>query len=498
MLQYRFAGLVLDLGRGTLLRAGLEVPLRPKSFALLRLLVENAGTLMDRDAIASAVWPGMIVTDESISQCIQDVRRAIADPAKRIVRTVQRRGYLFVASVEQGARSANNVQVPPVTQPRIAVAPFVSDESWAHLAESLVEEIATALTRFTPLTVVSTRSCLGDAASLSDARYRLTGSVRAAGDRLRMTVQFVDAITAAHLCAWRYDRPPAAGFSMQEDIAERIAGNVARYLEHHLIERARHAPPATPRTPYELLLLGRAERRRSRREGIQAAEMLFEEAISLDPGFAMAHAELANLHYTRVTWRMQPELADQMLGKGFDRVERALGLNASLPLANSALGKLYLRAREHDDAIRWAEHAVALSPRDAEARVSFANVLSYVGRSEEALHHLAQAKRLEACHPPLWDCYTGRALLHLGRYEQALACLDRGLRRAPFFGNWRSYRAVALAQLGRLDESRMALPDPNSPQAFGSITALGRLDAYCDSPELELLSDGLRMAGYPE
>ena len=97
---WRFDRFTLDLGRGALLAdGGAEVPLRPKSFALLRLLVENAGRLLDRDAIMAAVWPDVVVTDELITQCVRDIRKALGDEAQQLLKTVPKRGYLFAAQV---------------------------------------------------------------------------------------------------------------------------------------------------------------------------------------------------------------------------------------------------------------------------------------------------------------------------------------------------------------------------------------------------------------
>ncbi len=97
---YRFAGFVLDIRRGALLTAaGEELSLRRQSFELLRLLVENAGRLLDRDTINRAIWPDVMVTDDSITQCVRDIRRAIGDDAQRILKTVPRRGYLLAADV---------------------------------------------------------------------------------------------------------------------------------------------------------------------------------------------------------------------------------------------------------------------------------------------------------------------------------------------------------------------------------------------------------------
>src|SRR5215213_4685298 len=101
---YRFGCFTLDLARGALLAPdGVELHLRPKSFALLQLLVENAGRLLDRDTIMRAVWRDVFVTDESISQCVHDIRRALGDEAQGLLRTVPRRGFLFAAEVSRAS-----------------------------------------------------------------------------------------------------------------------------------------------------------------------------------------------------------------------------------------------------------------------------------------------------------------------------------------------------------------------------------------------------------
>src|SRR4051794_12273868 len=105
---FRFDRFTLDLARGVLLGPdGAELPLRPKSFALLRLFVENPGRLLDRDAIMAAVWPDVVVTDESITQCVRDVRKVLGDEGQRTLRTVPRRGYLLAAEVSAAEPAAS-------------------------------------------------------------------------------------------------------------------------------------------------------------------------------------------------------------------------------------------------------------------------------------------------------------------------------------------------------------------------------------------------------
>src|SRR3954454_20746454 len=111
---YRFDRFVLDLRRGALLALdGVELPLRPKSFALLQLFVENAERLLDRDTIMGAVWPDVFVTDDSITQCVGDIRRALGDEAQRLVRTVPRRGYFLATEVSRGGPAEETPEARP-------------------------------------------------------------------------------------------------------------------------------------------------------------------------------------------------------------------------------------------------------------------------------------------------------------------------------------------------------------------------------------------------
>jgi adenylate cyclase len=399
--------------------------------------------------------------------------------------------------------------VKRLDKPSIAVLPFENlsgDPDQQYFADGLTEDILTALARFTQLVVIARNSTFvykGRAASIADVgrdlsvRYVLEGSVRRSGERVRVTAQLIEAATSAHLWAERYDRTLTDIFALQDEITERIVTTLVSNIQRSIIEQARRKPPGSLGA-YELLLQGREQRDRSGYEAMVAAEALFTEAIALDPDFALAHAELAYLQYVYVTWRADPAQRDVQLAKGFAHARHALELGASLPLANRVLGNLHLRAGEHDEAIRWSRRAVALNPGEAESYAWLANVLSYAGRSAEALEQLEHARRLDPLHPPLWDFYIGRALLHLGRYQEALVWLEACSRRVPGFGHARRFIAAALSQLGRPDEARAALPDATAMPHYPSIGDIIRWESYQEGVELERLVEGLRKAGMPE
>ena len=171
---YRLGRFTLHLDRGVLLADGAECALRPKSFALLRLFAENPGRLIDRDEIMETVWPGVFVTDDSIAQCVSDIRRALGDGDQSLLRTLPRRGFLFTLpqppDPEPDSVVATAANVPPTTpsppplpqdKPSIAVLPFQNmsgDPEQEYFADGMVEEITTALAHIPWLSVVARNS----------------------------------------------------------------------------------------------------------------------------------------------------------------------------------------------------------------------------------------------------------------------------------------------------------------------------------------------------
>ena len=215
---YRFDHFVLDIGRGALAKDGVECQLRPKSFILLQYLVENSGRVVSRDEIMEAVWPGLFVTEDSIAQCIKDIRRALGDDQRSLLRTLTRRGYLFAGPVETGAPDPT-VTVPAVAEisasgadptqsehsipqvgperrlpdkPSIAVLPFTNlsgDPNEDYFSDGITEDIITELSRFSELFVIARNSSFtykGKAVDVRQVgrelgvRYVLEGSIRRA------------------------------------------------------------------------------------------------------------------------------------------------------------------------------------------------------------------------------------------------------------------------------------------------------------------------------
>src|SRR5690242_19960096 len=162
--MFHFEGFTLDVARGSLRSADREIELRPKSFDVLRYLVESGGRLVSKDEVIKSVWPNVIVTDESLAQCVSEIRHAIGDDRQIVIKTVPRRGYRFVVPVSQtaadvearqrGAPAALTVSEASATladKPSLAVLPFVNlndDPQQDYFSDGITGDIITELSRF--------------------------------------------------------------------------------------------------------------------------------------------------------------------------------------------------------------------------------------------------------------------------------------------------------------------------------------------------------------
>jgi TolB-like protein len=264
---FQFGEYTLDLAQGCLRTANREVDLRPKSFEVLRCLVENVGRLVTKDELIKAVWPNVVVTDESLARCISEVRQAIADSDQTIIKTVPRRGYRFSSPVSQhpeNADTANVVAAPPAgtkasIEPRIsdqasiAVLPFANlsgDPQQEYFSDGITEDIITELSRFSEL-AVKTFQYKGKTLDVREVerqlgvRYVLEGSIRRAGDRIRINAKLIDAASGAHRWAERYDREVSDVFAVQDEVNRAIVTVLSGYLNMAEAERTLLKPPAT-------------------------------------------------------------------------------------------------------------------------------------------------------------------------------------------------------------------------------------------------------------
>jgi TolB-like protein len=355
MEMLRFGNVVLDIDRGLLRDSnGAEVALRPKSLDLLVELARNSGRILSRDQLFDAVWPNVTVTEDSIAQCVREVRRAIGDPEGRILRTIVKRGYCLDIEVQSDAPTAapESLRSGPTAQgrPSLVVLPFQSipyDQDTEWFADGIVEEITTALSRFRSLFVIARNSAftfkgqhvdVRDVGQRLGVRYVLEGSVRRALGQLRVTGQLVDAETGAHVWADRYDGAMSDVFELQDQITAAVAGVLEPSIRRAEVQRAVRKS-TSDLTVYDLYLRAMPGLYVRSKAGYESAKSLMEEAVARDPNFAQVRGMLAILFLLGVSSGWEPDLkAARERAIGHARV--ALALDSSDPQVMARCGNV--------------------------------------------------------------------------------------------------------------------------------------------------------------
>jgi class 3 adenylate cyclase/TolB-like protein/Tfp pilus assembly protein PilF len=394
-------------------------------------------------------------------------------------------------------------------KPALAVLPFANlsgDPAQAFFSSGISEEILTALARSPYLKVIGRISSFAvqdraattaEIGKLLGARYLLEGSVQRAGEQVRVTAKLIDTATGAQVWADRFDRPAADIFAVQDEITRIIAARLVSNIQKAELDAMRTSRIASPNA-YDLFLRGRAMLESSVKQQIIDSRALLENAIAIDPDFALAYAELALTYYTSIALRWDQPPRPVALAKGLELAARAVALDPGSPLAKIAMGKLLGRQGDHDEAIRLTRQAIALNPNDPEAYAALANLLYFVNRNEEALPLLEEAFRLEPLHPPLYDQYYGRSLLTTGRPLEALAPLRDCIRRSPEYPPCHQFLAASLGQLGQREAAHAALADWQKYTQIPTIAALRALSFdILPGAQIEILYDGLEKAGLP-
>jgi len=552
--RLRFDRYVLDLDRGCLLLDGSEIALRPKTFAVLRYLIENRDRLVSKDDLFSAVWPNVAVTDDALVQSIGELRKALGDDGARLIKTVPRRGYrLEAATPDTPAAGPSTASLPVSTpapprwrptltaafvavllaagavwgtigshwklsrplgdagrptaavteaKPAIAILPFVNqsgDPAREYFADGLTQDVIGALGRFPQLTVMSWNAVFsyrGKPASPADVsrslnvRYQVEGSVLHAGDRVRVTAQLVGA-DGQVLWSGRFDEALADLFALQDRMSAEIAGALAIRVTQSEQRRSLEKPTSSL-AAYDYVLRARpALQQPSRAKNIEARTLL-RQAIQLDPNYAAAHAALGATYYIDVSlgWAESPAAN---LARAEEFANKALSLDGNDVLAHIVLGRIHLFYQRHEQARAEMERAIAINPNDASALAGRGNVLMWMGRTDAAIESLELAQRIDPELNAIDRFALSVAYYVKRRYDAAIEQSQLNLRKSDAASFSRVVLAAAYAQQNRPeDAARMAALVLRSDPTFDPQTFGNK---FLNPVDVEHLRDGLRKAG---
>ncbi len=538
---FSFDNFVLDSDRRELRAAGGPVAVEPQVFDLLEYLIRNRERVVSRDDLLSAIWRGRLVSESVVSTRMNAARHAIGDSGdeQRMIRTVPRRGFRFVAEVREELRSTHApasmamdhgiarsqksspqaaAEAPgPISalpdQPSIAVLPFANmsgDPEQEYFADGMVDDIITALARVPWLFVIARNSSFvfkGQAVDVTriardlGVRYVLEGSIRKLENRVRITAQLLEAHNAAHVWAHRYDRALTDVFAVQDEIADSIAAAMEPEISARERDRARRKPPEHLGA-WELFQRGMWHLLQHNREHFDQAWTFFHKAIEFDATFAAPHAGVSLVGFFRIARALTDDPAATLAEMSREAAE-AVALDPNEPLGHTALALSFRERGEYAHSFAEHEIAIGLNPNSSLAHWCFGFSLLWGDRLEEALQQYDLALRLSPKDPGTWSYLTQKAstLYQLGDYEQAARCAHDATRHPAAELLWAyTNLAASLGQLGRFDEAAATVSELlRRKPAWSQSTCRSLMqNRYRSEKAIRHVLGGLQKAGLPE
>jgi TolB-like protein len=503
----------IDYPSACLRRAGLPLQLRPKSFDVLAYLSRNRGRLVSKAELIDHIWGDIAVTENSLVQCIKDIRQVLNGNSQFEIKTVPKRGYLFeglLAEVAARGKEANAGQFPALPdRPSIAVLPFenLSDEpDQEHFADGVTEDLITGLSRIKWLFVIARNSTFiykdrpADVSAIGrelGVRYLLRGSIRRAARRLRISAQLIEARNGLHHWAEQYDRELGDIFAIQAEIARNVVGAIEPFVLAAEGTRA-FAREAQDLGAWEHVARAQTHVWRLNREDNRAAIAALQRAVDSYPNYEPARSLLGFclLFAAHNGWIDRSE----GMKAGREHTLRAIELDHWTTWGQIALGYLRMMERRTAEAIAAFEAAVRLDPSSAAAHCYLSHGFAFAGRDREAIEHAETAIRLSPMDPEMAMFFGGIAVAHYtaGRYDRALHYSDELLRLRPGFQGAQRLRCAALAQLGMIDEARQYLEHVRIGQPQLTLQWIRESVPYQTPATMERFLDGMRRAGVPE
>jgi TolB-like protein/DNA-binding winged helix-turn-helix (wHTH) protein len=528
---------------GRLIHDGRSIKLEPKVMDLLVYLVQRPGRVLPREELEQAIWAGTVVGYDALTSAIIKLRKAFGDDPHHpwLIETVAKKGYRLIAPVT-AADSASPATMPgPFVRnrrllgvaaltatalvglaigwfaldrlglgttriPSIAVLPFTNlggDPKLAYFSDGVREDIITDLSKLSGLRVIARNPAFASqdqplaikgVAEALGARYVLEGSVRRAGDDIRITAKLIDTETGSHLWAEGYNRRMRDIFAVQVDVTRNIVTALALTLTDEEKEYVARRDTRSVEA-YDLFLQGQARYVRNLREDNFNARDYFLRALALDDSFTRAHGALALTHADdfRFAWSNDPVAsADAALR----HAERAVALDARSPQAHWVLGYILLHVRkDHASALKLGERAIALDPNHADAHALLALSQVYAGDTETAVRHIERAMLLSPDHTARYRTVLGFAHYFAGRYDKARAALEQALEQNPTRLLPQLYLAATLSRLGKLDEARWLADTIHTEHPEFKLRAWADTQPFVDRTRLDGIVDDLRRAG---
>jgi len=413
------------------------------------------------------------------------------------------RFYLRPPPVE--VASKEKMAFPLPDKPSIAVLPFVNmsgDPKEEYFSDGITEEIITALSKTPHLFVISRQSTFtykGKPVKVKQVseelgvRYVLEGSVRKAGDKVRITAQLIDALSGHHLWAERYDRGLKDIFALQDEITMKII--TAVQVELTAGERANVAAKGTKNLEAFMKYMQAIEKlTRQTKEGNVAGRKLAEEAINLDSKYSKGYIALAQTHLIDIMIGTT-ESPEESLTKASKLLREAIALDVSEPDGHSNLGIVYLMMRQYEKALAEVERAVSLNPNHFGSLLRLVYVLNSIGRFEEAISVLKSARRLSPTPYQAYFVHLTTAYRLTGQYKEAIETVKEALKHVTDNILIHLQLTATYSMMGSEDEASAAAAEVLKINSKFSLERYAKTIYFKNQADVDRTIEALRKAG---
>jgi adenylate cyclase len=479
------------------------------------IIIEGDDILGDGVNIAARIEgiaePGGISISEDAWRQVQGkVAANFVDAGEQSLKNIARPVRVYRLDLASKAAPTPETLRPMPAQsdkPSIAVLAFNNmsgDPEQEYFSDGISEDIITDLSKLSELHVIARNSTFTYKGKPVDVkqvgrelgvRYVLEGSVRKAGNRVRVTGQLIDAANGAHIWADRFDRDLTDIFVVQDELTQEIISALKIKLTPEKKERSARKGTIDGEA-HDLFLRGRERMSHLTRSGNIEARKLLEGAVTIDPDFAAAHAYMAATHVIEYAndWSENPERSIQT---SLEIAERAVEIDDQDPSAHVWFAIALFWHREHDRAFAEAQRGISLSPNLAEGHLATARILTYSGDGAAAIDTLNTYMRLDPLYPDLTLHFLAEAQVSLGQFDAAVATLKQRLERNPNSETSHALLASCYGHLGRIAEARSAWAEVTRIAPNFSIERRRRLLPYKNPDDFERHIEDLRKAGLP-
>ncbi|HKA77998.1 MAG TPA: winged helix-turn-helix domain-containing protein [Pseudolabrys sp.] len=512
---YEFGPFRLDADAEILFRDARLIVLGQRAVALLRLLLEQAGKPVSKDALFEAAWPGLAIEDSNLTVQIAALRRVFGEAGgdANWIETLPRRGYRYVGPVVATAGSravAPSTDLPLALpgKPSVAVLPFTNlsgDPDQEYFADGMVEDIIAGLSRIKWLFVIARRSSLtykGTAIDVKQVgselgvRYLIQGSVRKDGRRVRISAQMIEAESGHQLWSERFDRSLDDVFALQDDIALNVVSAIEPSLRRAEVERVKRKRPDSL-DAYDLVLQAQSDVDSGMPADVTKALVLLGRALTLDPTYALAHANAAMCHHCLF---LRSGLREEDRSASVRHAQAAIAHGRDDPRALTLAGfSIGMDGHDRIAAFVALEAALSISPSSALTYILGSVMLAWGGEAERAIEWSERGMRLSPLDPWAFAAFDAQAMghFHLGHYDKAARAAYRSVHANPAHSITYVQLAAALTKVGRLEEAKAAAakvlelhPTFRYSRQFAGVDCAPALAAS--------MGEALRTVGLPE